>query len=152
MSDWGGTYDRVMGVKMGLDPEMPGPEINMQSSAELIVEAVNEKELNESLVDRDVERVLHVVFKVQEVVTRRWLKLRRIASYFSKMKMVFYLFIQKVSTFCLSAVSQVLHTSRAPDRPASIRSSAAMKYSRRRATKPSQFRTLKLSILIKATF
>ena len=66
---WGGTYDRVLGVKTGLDLAMPGPE-KENSSAVTIVESVNEKKLDEKLVDRCVENVLKTVFKAHELIQK----------------------------------------------------------------------------------
>ncbi|KAK8888434.1 hypothetical protein M9Y10_039504 [Tritrichomonas musculus] len=70
MSDWGGTYDRVEGVKAGLDLEMPGPEKYATSSAQFIVDAVKDGDLDEKLVDQDCERVLNVVSKAQKLIER----------------------------------------------------------------------------------
>lgn len=72
ISDWGGTYDRVEGMKAGLDLEMPGPdsEESEVQSIDYIVDSVNKGELDEKLVDRNCERVLNVVFKANELIEK----------------------------------------------------------------------------------
>lgn len=59
VTDWGAVADRVKGIEAGLDLEMPGS--NGENDA-LIVAAVREGRLDESLVDQAVERILNVVF------------------------------------------------------------------------------------------
>lgn len=58
MSDWSGTDDRVLGVKAGLDLEMPSS--NGVNDRE-IVKAVKRGELDIEDVDRSVRRVLNLV-------------------------------------------------------------------------------------------
>ena len=60
MSDWGAVNDRVKGLKAGLELEMPGSGGNTDKE---IVEAVKSGELEESVLDRAVERILNIVFK-----------------------------------------------------------------------------------------
>ena len=60
MSDWGAVNDRVKGLKAGLELEMPGSGGNTDKE---IVEAVKNGELEESVLDRAVERILNIVFK-----------------------------------------------------------------------------------------
>ncbi len=57
VTDWGAVADRVKGIEAGLDLEMPGS--NGENDA-LIVKAVQEGTLDESLVDQAVERILKV--------------------------------------------------------------------------------------------
>lgn len=59
VTDWGAVADRVKGIEAGLDLEMPGS--NGENDA-LIVQAVREGRLDETLVNRAVERVLNVLF------------------------------------------------------------------------------------------
>lgn len=66
MSDWSGTDDRVLGVKAGLDLEMPSS--NGVNDRE-IVKAVKRGELAIEDVDRSVRRVLNLVkeyYKIHE--------------------------------------------------------------------------------------
>lgn len=60
MTDWGAINERVKGLKAGLELEMPyvGPEHDG-----MIVEAVKSGELDESVLERTVERLLTVIFK-----------------------------------------------------------------------------------------
>lgn len=55
VSDWGAVHDPVASVLAGLDLEMPGPA---PQSTRRIVEAVREGELDESVVDLAVRRIL----------------------------------------------------------------------------------------------
>jgi beta-glucosidase len=63
VSDWGAVHNRVASLKGGLDLEMPGPQDNR---VQAVVEAVNSGELDESILDESVRRVLQVVFKARE--------------------------------------------------------------------------------------
>lgn len=59
MSDWGAVDQRVEGLKAGLELEMPSSNgINDKE----IVKAVQNKELEESVLDQAVERILKVIF------------------------------------------------------------------------------------------
>ena len=64
VSDWGAVHDRVKGLKSGLDLEMPGPQ---ERRLKAVVEAVKSSELDQSLLDETVRRILEIVFKAQEV-------------------------------------------------------------------------------------
>lgn len=63
MSDWGAVNDRVEDLKAGLDLEMPS---SLGANDKLIVEAVQNGELDEKILDRAVERILNIVFRFQE--------------------------------------------------------------------------------------
>jgi beta-glucosidase len=63
VSDWGAVHDRVKALKAGLDLTMPG-EIETDN---LITEAVNNKTLDEKLLNQTVERVLNLVNEVEIV-------------------------------------------------------------------------------------
>ncbi len=63
MSDWGAVNDRVADLKAGLELEMPS---SGGSNDRLIVEAVKEGTLEESVLDRAVERILNIVFRYAE--------------------------------------------------------------------------------------
>lgn len=59
VSDWGAVNDRVKGLKAGLDLEMPG---SGGYNTRKIIQAVENGELEEEILDRTVERILKVVF------------------------------------------------------------------------------------------
>ncbi len=63
VSDWGAVHDRVAALKGGLDLEMPGPQ---DHRVQAVVEAVRTGELDESVLNEAVRRILTVVFKAQE--------------------------------------------------------------------------------------
>lgn len=63
MSDWGAVNDRVADLKAGLELEMPS---SGGSNDRLIVEAVKGGTLEESVLDRAVERILNIVFRYAE--------------------------------------------------------------------------------------
>lgn len=63
MSDWGAVFDRVQGLKSGLDLEMPG---GSGESVQDIVKAVAEGRLELEVLDTTVRRLLEINFKVQE--------------------------------------------------------------------------------------
>ena len=59
VTDWGAINDRVKGLKAGVDLEMP---TSGGYNDKKIVEAVKSGELDESILDRAVERILKVIF------------------------------------------------------------------------------------------
>lgn len=63
MSDWGAVNDRVPDLLAGLDLEMPG--CGGKNDA-LIVQAVKEGKIEESIVDTAVERILNIVYRFEE--------------------------------------------------------------------------------------
>ncbi len=63
MSDWGAANDRVEGLKAGMDLEMPSSG-GMNDA--LIVEAVKNGTLDESVVDTACERIIDVIFRYVE--------------------------------------------------------------------------------------
>lgn len=63
MSDWGAVNDRVEGLKAGMDLEMPSSG-GMNDA--LIVEAVKNGTLDESVVDTACERIIDVIFRYVE--------------------------------------------------------------------------------------
>lgn len=63
VSDWGAVSDRLAGLAAGMELEMPGS--NGVNDA-LIVEAVRKGELEESVLDAAVTRILSVIFKYEE--------------------------------------------------------------------------------------
>ena len=65
VSDWGAVHDRVASLKGGLDLEMPGPR---EQRVKTVVEAVRAGSLDETVLDKTVDRILGVVFKTAETV------------------------------------------------------------------------------------
>ena len=63
VSDWGAVRDRVAALKAGLDWEMPGPQ---DRRVKAVVEAVRSGQLEESVLDESVRRILNIVFKAKE--------------------------------------------------------------------------------------
>ena len=63
MSDWGAVNSRVEDLKAGLDLEMPS---SGGSNDRLIAGAVLSGELEESVLDTAVERILNIVFRYEE--------------------------------------------------------------------------------------
>ena len=63
VSDWGAVRDRVAALKGGLDWEMPGPQ---DRRVRQVIEAVNNGELDETLLDESVRRIFNIVFKAAE--------------------------------------------------------------------------------------
>ena len=64
VSDWGAVHDRVASLHGGLDLEMPGPR---QDRTQKVIDAVQAGELDESILDDSVRRILRIVFKAQDV-------------------------------------------------------------------------------------
>ncbi len=63
VSDWGAVNNRVPDLEAGLDLEMPASDgINDKQ----IVDAVKEGRLEESVLDRAVERILNIVYRFEE--------------------------------------------------------------------------------------
>lgn len=60
MSDWGAVNERVVGLKSGLELEMPSSN---GLGDKKIVEAVRNKSLSEDVLDKAVERILGIIFK-----------------------------------------------------------------------------------------
>ena len=63
VSDWGAVRNRVAALRAGLDWEMPGPQ---DRRVKAVVEAVNSGQLDESLLNESVRRILRIVFKAKE--------------------------------------------------------------------------------------
>ena len=63
VSDWGAVHDRVKSLKAGLDWEMPGPKAGRVRA---VVEAVRSGDLDESILDESVRRILRIVFKAAQ--------------------------------------------------------------------------------------
>ena len=65
VTDWGAMNDRVPGLKAGVELEMPGAK---NGNDELIVEAVKSGEMDESVLDAAVDRILKLIFKGAETL------------------------------------------------------------------------------------
>lgn len=63
MSDWGAVNDRVAGLKAGLELEMPSSNGVYDKE---IVAAVKDGSLDETILDRAVERILNIIFEYTE--------------------------------------------------------------------------------------
>lgn len=63
VSDWGAVNDRISSLAAGLDLEMPPGDYE---NDRLIVKAVQEGKLEESVVDQACERILNVIFRYTE--------------------------------------------------------------------------------------
>ncbi|GGG09715.1 beta-glucosidase family protein [Paenibacillus aceti] len=63
MTDWGAINERVKGLQAGLELEMPysGPDRD-----QMIVDAVKSGELDETVLDQAVERLLNVIFRTYD--------------------------------------------------------------------------------------
>ena len=61
MSDWGGTHNRVLGVKSGLDLEMPGDTLICRK---WVYDAVKDGSLSSKYLDEAVKNVLKLVEKL----------------------------------------------------------------------------------------
>ncbi len=65
VSDWGAVHDRVAALEAGLELEMPGPQPDRVRE---VIEAVQSGELEESVLDAAVERLLNMILRATEVV------------------------------------------------------------------------------------
>lgn len=63
VSDWGAVNDRISSLTAGLDLEMPPGDYE---NDRLIVKAVQEGKLDESVVDQACERILNIIFRYTE--------------------------------------------------------------------------------------
>jgi beta-glucosidase len=63
VSDWGAVHDRVDALQAGLDLEMPGPR---DRRVKAVIDAVRSGNLDESVLDEAVRRILNIVFKAAE--------------------------------------------------------------------------------------
>ena len=63
VSDWGAVNDRVSSLAAGLDLEMPPGDYE---NDRLLVKAVQEGKLDESVVDQACERILNIIFRYTE--------------------------------------------------------------------------------------
>ena len=63
VSDWGAVHDRVASLQGGLDLEMPGPQ---EHRVKAVINAVRSGELDESILDESVRRILGILFKAKD--------------------------------------------------------------------------------------
>ena len=64
ISDWGANHTTVESVAGGLDIEMPGPA---KYYGNLLVEAVNNWQMDEKVIDASVRRILKMIFKTSKL-------------------------------------------------------------------------------------
>ena len=67
VTDWGAMNDRIEGFKAGCDLNMPGGSDYMEKD---VLNAVKSGALAESDIDESVKRILRLVFKAQETLSR----------------------------------------------------------------------------------
>lgn len=67
LTDWGSVNDRIAGLKAGVDLEMPGPSKDNQAA---IIAAVKSGDLNESVLNNALERILPLIFKAAETLSQ----------------------------------------------------------------------------------
>jgi beta-glucosidase len=63
VSDWGAIHNRIAAIKSGLELQMPGPN---NVDVKKVINAVKRNELDETILDQSVERILRIVFKAKE--------------------------------------------------------------------------------------
>jgi beta-glucosidase len=70
VTDWGAIIDRVVGLKAGIDLEMPGVK---NGNDALLVAAVQNGELEEAVLDSAVQRILTLIFKAEETLAEDYI-------------------------------------------------------------------------------
>jgi beta-glucosidase len=66
VTDWGAMNDRVAGLKAGIELEMPGAP---NGNDAFLVSAVRSGQMEESVLDQAVERILGLIFKAHETLS-----------------------------------------------------------------------------------
>ncbi len=69
MTDWGAMNERVEALTAGLELEMPGPS---DSNDAKILNAVQNGNLDEAVLDESVERILKIIFKAEEALDEEY--------------------------------------------------------------------------------
>lgn len=69
VTDWGAMNERVEALKAGTELEMPGAQ---NGNDAIIVEAVQNGQLDETLLDQAVERILTVIFKADKTLSEEF--------------------------------------------------------------------------------
>ena len=67
VTDWGAMNDRVAGLEAGVELEMPGSKNGNDAK---IVAAVQSGQLDETVLDQAVERILGLIFKAEETLSQ----------------------------------------------------------------------------------
>jgi beta-glucosidase len=62
VSDWGAVNNHVAGIKAGMNLQMPGSEVDIS-----IIDAVNQGNLSESILDKVVEDLIRVTLKAESL-------------------------------------------------------------------------------------
>ncbi|MBW6467233.1 MAG: glycoside hydrolase family 3 C-terminal domain-containing protein, partial [Brevefilum sp.] len=70
VTDWGAMNERVPALKAGLELEMPG---STGDNDALIVKAIRSGQLDETMLDQAVERILEIIFKAQETLSEEYI-------------------------------------------------------------------------------
>ncbi len=63
VSDWGAVRNRIAALRAGLDLQMPGP---VPHSLQAVINAVKDGTLDESILNRTVDRLLKVILRAKE--------------------------------------------------------------------------------------
>jgi beta-glucosidase len=75
VTDWGAMNDRVAGLKAGIELEMPGAP---NGNDAMLVDSVRNGQLEETVLDRAVERILNLIFKAEETLSEEFVYDRQI--------------------------------------------------------------------------
>jgi len=67
VTDWGALDDKVQAAQAGLELEMPGTD---NGNDQILVEAVRSRELDEDLLDQAVGRILEMVFRAHDTLSK----------------------------------------------------------------------------------
>ena len=65
VTDWGAIIDRVVGLKAGIELEMPGVK---NGNDALIVAAVKNGEVDEAVLDSAIEKILTIIFEAEQTL------------------------------------------------------------------------------------
>ncbi|MBK5109156.1 MAG: glycoside hydrolase family 3 C-terminal domain-containing protein, partial [Anaerolineales bacterium] len=66
VTDWGAMNDRVAGLSAGIELEMPGAN---NGNDAFLVDAVQNGQLDEAVLDQAVQRILSLIFKAEETLS-----------------------------------------------------------------------------------
>ena len=69
VTDWGAMHDRMAGFKAGCDLMMPGSNYMLQE----VLDAVSKGILDESFIDRSVQRIIKMVSEINPALSKRYI-------------------------------------------------------------------------------